>query len=124
MSQEQNTYKRWHDEDPVVSKCIKMLENIQESIKRKTATFLMNEIINKAPYDTMLPEEVYNLVTSETRKRRWYDADEVIRLFMELLRNCTPEAKKDISIKAINFMEGLTLDYKKSIEIESFNEEE
>lgn len=123
MSQEQNSFKRWHDEDPIVSKCIQMLENIQESIKRKTATFLMNEIINKSPYDSMLPDEVFALVTSETRKRRWYDADEVIRLFVELLKNCTPEAKKEICIKAINFMEGLTLDYKKSIELSTYNED-
>lgn len=123
MSQEQNLYKRWHDEDPIVSKCLNMLENIKESIKRKTATFLMNEIINKSPYDAMMPEEVFALVTSETRKRRWYDVDEVIRLFIELLKNCTPEAKKEIAIKAIDFMEGLTLDYKKSIELSSNKED-
>ncbi|MDD3014246.1 MAG: hypothetical protein PHC34_11135 [Candidatus Gastranaerophilales bacterium] len=116
MTESENSFIRWHDEDVVVGKCIKMLENIEESIKRQTATFLVDEMIAKLPYTTMPPEELYNLtVSSETRKRRWYDIDEVIRLFVELLKHCTPETRKEIAIKAINFMESLTLDTSKSI---------
>jgi len=117
MTQNESTYVRWHDEDVIVAKCVCMLENIEESVKRKTATFLLNEIIDKLPQTTLQIEDIYNLATSETRKRRWYDLDEIIRIFVELLKQCSPESRKEICIKAINFMENLTFDRNKSVEI-------
>jgi|GEM_PF-893211 len=122
MSQNENSYTRWHDQDVIVAKCISLLENIKDSIKRQTATFLMDEIISKPPYNNMLPEEIYNLALSETRKRRWYDMDEVLRLFVEMLRHCPPEARKEVAIKAINFIESQTVDNSKSIALESPDE--
>ncbi|MDD3149609.1 MAG: hypothetical protein PHV68_02150 [Candidatus Gastranaerophilales bacterium] len=101
------SFKRWYDEDPVVAKCVNSLENLQDSSKRQVATFLMSEIIDKPPFNEMIPDNVFDLVTSETRRRRWYDFDEVVRIFVELLRNATPELKKEIAIKAVMFIEDL-----------------
>jgi len=117
MTQNESSNARWHDGDIIVSRCISLLENIEESFKHKTATFLVDEIINKPPYSKMLPEEIYNLALSETRKSRWYDIDEITRLFMELLKHCSPETRKEICIKAINFMESFTFDANRSVEI-------
>ena len=100
-------YKRWYDEDPVVAECVKLLESTEDSAKRKTATFLMDEIVSKSPYIEMLPETILELVNSESQRRRWYDFDEVIRIFIELLNNAPIETKKKIAILAITFIQDL-----------------
>jgi len=105
MTEDIKEFQRWYDKDPVVSKCISILENIETAKKHRTATFLTNEIILKPPYRYMLPEELYNLVMSEQRKRRWYDFDKIVKVFVELLRYAPDESKKEIAIKAITFLE-------------------
>lgn len=103
----QLTYKRWYEEDPVVTRCLTLLEGLDDSMKRQTATYIMDEIINKPPYTEMLPEEVFNLVLSETRKRRWYDFDEVTRIFIEMLRHSPSDIRRQISVQCIKFVEGI-----------------
>ena len=112
-----DSYIRWYDGDPVVAKCIGLLEGVRDSLKRQTATFLMGQIILKPPYSDMLPDEVFNLITSETRKRRWYDFDETIKIFMELLRHSSEEVRRQICITAITFIEDISLDKNRKIEI-------
>lgn len=107
MSENQQPIQRWYEEDPIVLRCVTLLEGLDDSIKRKTATYLMDEIINKPPYCNMLPDEIFSLITSETRRRRWYDFDEVIRIFVELLRYSPNEDRKNICIASIKFMENL-----------------
>lgn len=108
MSYDENkTIQRWYEKDPVVSKCFEIMEQLDERKKRQTATFLMNEIISKPPYSQMLPEEIFQLITGETQKRRWYDFDEVSRIFAELIRHSPEEGKKEIAIKAITFIQDL-----------------
>ncbi|MDD3013816.1 MAG: hypothetical protein PHC34_08960 [Candidatus Gastranaerophilales bacterium] len=119
---EQN-YKRWYDEDKVVQKCVTVLENIHGSLKRQTATFLMQEIINKPPYKDMLSDDVVDLATSETQRRRWYDFDEVTRIFFELLRHSPVERRKEIAILALTFIEDLSEKDNESIEIKIPEEE-
>ncbi|OGH97483.1 MAG: hypothetical protein A2287_05740 [Candidatus Melainabacteria bacterium RIFOXYA12_FULL_32_12] len=124
MTDSDRSFKRWYDEDPVVSRCIKMLECIQDSLKRQTATFLMNEIISKPPYVDMLPDEIISLIGSEDRKRRWYDFDEIMRIFLELLRHSSVDTRKKIAVEAITFIEDFSFDKTKSIEIEVISEDE
>lgn len=107
MSEENKNYKRWYEQDPVVEKCFEAAEKLDDKDKRRTATFLMNEIISKPPYSEMLPEEIFSLATGEQQKRRWYDFDEVFRIFAELVRHASPEVKKEIAIKAVSFIEDL-----------------
>jgi len=115
---EDTKIKRWYDEDPIVLKCITMLENLLDYQKRQTATFLMEEIINKPPFSEMMPEEVFNLATAEARKRRWYDFDEVTRIFIELIRHASNELKRETALKALAFMDDLSAgNSDKSIEI-------
>ena len=107
MTENNRDFTRWYDEDKVVSRCISILKGLQDSLKRKTATFLMEQIINKPPYIDMLPEEILNTIMNEARSRRWYDFDEVVRIFMELLRHSSPETRRKIAIIAITFIEDL-----------------
>lgn len=107
MCEENKTYSRWYEKDPVVSKCFEIMEQLDERKKRQTATFLMTEIISKQPYSDMIPEKIFELVTGEENKRRWYDFDEVSRIFAELIRHCPEETKKEVAIKAITFIQDL-----------------
>jgi len=107
MSENDCTYKRWYDEDEVVSKCVALLESIPDSAKRKTATYLMDELIISLPQKEILPENIFEMITSETRKRRWYDFDEVMRIFLEAVRHSEPETRKQTAINAIRFIEDL-----------------
>lgn len=104
---EEKSFLRWYDKDPVVSRCFEIMENIDDRKKRQTATFLMDEIISSPPYADMLPETIFELATGEKEKRRWYDYDEVSRIFAELMRHSTDEGRKEIAIKAITFIEDL-----------------
>jgi hypothetical protein len=107
MSDENKTFIRWYDKDPVVSKCFEIMEKLDDRKKRQTATFLMNEIISRPPYSEMVPDEIFKLATGEEQKRRWYDFDEVSRIFTELLRHSSDEIKKEIAVKAITFIQDL-----------------
>lgn len=107
MTEKDRNFTRWYDEDKVVARCVSILENLKDSYKRQTATFLMDQIINKPPYKDMLTEEVLNVVISETRTRRWYDFDEVVRNFFELLRHSDSETRIQIAIIAVTFIEDL-----------------
>ncbi len=98
---------RWYEKDELTAKFLHMFENLSDSNKRKTAIFLVDEIINKPPYNEMLSEDVFNAATSESQKRRWYDFDEVIRIFAELLKNLNDDARKEIAVKAVLFMQDL-----------------
>lgn len=110
MSENEFSFKRWYDVDRVVSTCIRMLENLDESQKNQTASFLMEKIIKQPPFSEMLPEDVFNLINKETRKRRWYDYNETTRIFVELLRQSPDENRKDIAIWAITFIEDLEIE--------------
>lgn len=105
MTENIQDFQRWYDQDPLVSRCIAILENIETRRKHRTATFLTNEIILKDPYCKMLPEDLYNLVMKEQRKRRWYDFDEILKIFMELLRHSPDDTRREIAVKAVKFLE-------------------
>jgi len=99
MIEEVKTYQRWYDKDPIVSKCVSILENTAIVRQHRVAAFLMDEII------TQLPDDIYEKVMTEERKRRWYDFDEVCKIFMELLKHSSEETKKQIAVKIITFLE-------------------
>ena len=107
MTENDRNFTRWYDDDKLVAKCVHVLEELNDSQQRKTATFLMDHIINKPPFKDMLPDDIFNTVVSETRARRWYDFDEVVRNFIELLRHSNPETRREIAIIAVTFIEDL-----------------
>ncbi|MFH0703322.1 MAG: hypothetical protein V2B14_07310 [bacterium] len=125
MSDENNrSFSRWYDKNEIVSKCMEILGDVQDSLKRKTATYLMDEIIKKEKYINALPEDIYSRITSEIkRRRRWYDFEEIARIFVELLKHCPDEIQKEIAVKAITFIENLSLDKNKSIELKIAEED-
>jgi len=107
MTENDESFIRWYDEDEIVSKCISLLQNLKDADKRQATTFLMDEIINIPPFVDMLPDEVFNIINSETRRRRWYDFDETVRIFAELLRYSPPDTRKQIAMTALTFIEDI-----------------
>jgi hypothetical protein len=105
MEKNMTEFKRWYDEDPIVTKCITLLEGLDNRLKHQTATFLMTQIVHTQPYSDMLDEKVFEIATGETKRRRWYDYDEIVRILVELMRYSTPEIRKLTAIKAISFVE-------------------
>lgn len=105
MSEETKTFQRWYDKDSIVSKCVARLEGIPTAKKHQAAAFLMEEIVSQPPYTKMLPSDIYNLVMGEHRSRRWYDFDEICKIFMELLRHAPEEIKRQLAVKTISFIE-------------------
>ena len=99
MIEEVKTYQRWYDKDPIVSKCVSILENTAIVRQHRVAAFLIDDII------TQLPDDISEKVMTEERKRRWYDFDEVCKIFMELLKHSSEETKKQIAVKIITFLE-------------------
>lgn len=124
MTENSKTYSRWYDQDDIVSKCVRLLETLPDPLKRQTATFIMDKIIDIPPFLHMPPEEVFKLATADDKKRRWYDFDEVVRIFLELLRYSDEEARRSISITAITFIEEMIMDKDKSIEITDKKDDE
>ncbi|MEI7474016.1 MAG: hypothetical protein WCK67_04490 [bacterium] len=107
MDENSATIKRWYEEDPIVEKCVKSMETLPEVIKRQISSYLMEKIIEKPPFCDMLPDDVFKLATQEYRRRRWYDEDEILRIFVELLRHSPLETKRNLSQIAISFIEDL-----------------
>ncbi len=100
-------YKRWYDNNKITSRCVELLEKLSDGDQRKTATFLMNEVISQPHFSKMLPKDIFECTNSETRRNRWYDEEEAIRIFMELLKVCPQAEQTTIATKAIIYMEGL-----------------
>lgn len=101
-------FKRWYDLDPIVSKCVHSLESLDVGLKRQTAIYIVDEIINKPPYSEMLSDKVFELATTEDSRRRWYDFDEAVRIFIELLRHSSTDARRKIALQAVTFIEDLS----------------
>lgn len=117
MSDNDKKYSRWYDKDEIVQKCAQTLEALPDSLKRQTSTFIMSKIIQKPPYENMVADEIFNLATGDDRKRRWYDFDEVVRIFFELLRHSDDKTKRQIAIEAIAFIEDMQNKQPATVEI-------
>lgn len=88
---------RWYDKNDNVSESMKRLQNLPDETKRQVATYLIEEVISRKPYCDMLPLDTHYLILSEDRRRRWYDLDEILHIFVELLRHTSDEQKLALS---------------------------
>ncbi len=112
-------YKRWYDKNEITSRCINLLEELEDPLKRQVSTWLMNEIIEKPPYKDMLPKEIESMVHCEQRRRRWYDYDEVCRIYVELVKNAPDKLQTKICVKSVTYMEDLIEERKALLEQQS-----
>jgi hypothetical protein len=106
MSSENNKSKisRWYDRNDSISVSMHLLESVPDNLKRQVANYLIEDLITKKPYSDMLPIDVHYLVLSENRRRRWYDFDESVRIFVELLRHSSESQRLEISDKLEGFI--------------------
>lgn len=88
---------RWYDRNDNVSESMKKLQHLPDSIKRQIATYLIEDVISRKPYCDMLPLDTHYLILSEDRRRRWYDLDEILHIYVELLRHTSEEQKIALS---------------------------
>lgn len=87
---------RWYDKDEAIASSMKTLENAPDKLKRQIATYLIEEVISRKPYCDMFPLDTHYLILSENRRRRWYDYDETVRIFIELLRHSSESQQKAV----------------------------
>jgi len=99
---------RWYDRDDKVSKSMNILKNIPDDSKRQITTYLVEEIITRKPYCDMFPLDAHFLILSEQRRRRWYDFDEALHIFVELLRHSSDAQKIEISEMVLNFVKTIS----------------
>jgi hypothetical protein len=95
---------RWYDRGDEVSESMKLLEDLPDSLKRRVATYLIDEIINRKPYCDMFTLDTHYLIISEIRRRRWYDYDEAVRIFVELVRHTSEQQQKEICAMVLSFL--------------------
>lgn len=109
MSDEEKMAKtiRWYDRDDVVAKSMEILQEIPDESKRLVASYLVEDIIQRKPYCDMFPLDTHYLILSENRRRRWYDFDETVRIFIELLRHTSDVQKRDICEMVLSFVDSL-----------------
>lgn len=109
MTNDNNTSHniRWYDRDEIVSQSMNLLKDVPDSLKRQVATYLVEEIIARKPYIDMLPFDTHYLILSENRRRRWYDYDETVRIFVELLRHTSDDQKRVVCLLVLSFVESL-----------------
>jgi hypothetical protein len=98
---------RWYDQNQNVAKSMDLLENLPDTVKKRVAAYLIEDLITKKPYSDMLPIDVHYLVLSENRRRRWYDFDESVRIFVELLRHSSDTQKNEICEMVMAFLNKL-----------------
>ncbi|MEW5821488.1 MAG: hypothetical protein AB1782_14950 [Cyanobacteriota bacterium] len=98
---------RWYDRDGIVAKSMNLLQEIPDDLKRQVASYLVDDIINRKPYCDMFPIDTHYMILSEQRRRRWYDFDETIHIFVELLRHASEAQRVAISQMVIDFIETL-----------------
>ena len=101
-NQEPEKYKRWYDNDPVLSRAIKQLREAPDKYQAQIALNIIKIIVeHQIETKTTLPVEEldsdfpYRRSWDEHRQcRRWYDVHEALASAIQLLGDCPDELQK------------------------------
>lgn len=94
--------RRWYDQDPVLSRSMKTLEESTDETQIKIALNLI-KIIIEHNISTNEFEEVEDIISAvedgkeETRTGRWYDIDTTVRTAINMLENCPFPVQKSVA---------------------------
>ena len=103
--------RRWYDQDPLLSKTMKILKESSDDFQIKMAINLIKIIIEhhidddqfKSINDIMMAVRNGRI---EKGNARWYDADNTLSTAISMLESCPPEMQakitKDIAAKIIS----------------------
>ena len=130
MSNANRDYRRWYDQDPVLSQAMKTLKDTDDESQIKIALNLIKIItehnLSESEYSSV--DEIIS-ATEEGLKRnkreRWYDIDATLRTAISLLQNC-PDSTRSIIAKemAKNVIEIIKKEEDEEEGDEEINEEE
>ena len=98
-----NNYRRWYDNDPVLSQAIRTLEHSDDETQIRISLNLIKIIIEHNIEDEKFEavEDIINAVGTgldDEKKGRWYDLDSTLRTAMNMLQNC-PAATQNLIAK-------------------------
>ena len=103
MSETDNKdYRRWYDQDPVLSSAMQTLKETDDESQIKIALNLIKIITehNLSENEYSSVDEIIS-ATEEGLKRtkleRWYDIDATLRTAISLLQNCTENTRSMIA---------------------------
>ncbi len=95
-------YRRWYDQDPVLSQAMKTLKDTDDESQIKIALNLIKIITehNLSDSEYASVDEIIS-ATEEGLKRnkreRWYDIDATLRTAISLLQNCPASTRSMIA---------------------------
>ena len=108
MSETDNKdYRRWYDQDPVLSSAMQTLKETDDESQIKIALNLIKIITehNLSENEYSSVDEIIS-ATEEGLKRtkleRWYDIDATLRTAISLLQNCPANTRSMIAKEIIN----------------------
>ncbi|EKE02278.1 MAG: hypothetical protein ACD_20C00402G0008 [uncultured bacterium] len=89
--------RRWYDQDPVLSKAIKILETSNDDLQIQIALNLIKVIIEHN-IDNNVYSSVDEIIASaddekEMGSNRWYDIDDTLKTAIQLLKTCSVEMR-------------------------------
>lgn len=108
MSQE---FRRWYDNDPILSRSMKILEKSDDQDQIKMSINLIKIIIehNIERKSFTSVEDIMSAVETgiiEKGNARWYDMDNTVRTAIQMLEHCPEEDREDISKKMAQMIVG------------------
>ena len=105
------TYRRWYDKDPVLSKAMNTLKNTDDNVQIQIALNLIKIVIEHQIEENNV-NSVNDLINTvqeasnydESHKSRWYDLNETLRAAILMLQNCPEDLRKKISVDMAEFI--------------------
>lgn len=97
-------FRRWYDNDPILSRSMRILEKSDDQDQIKMSINLIKIIIehNIESRSFASIEDIMSAVNDgiiEKGNARWYDMDNTVRTAMHMLENCSVEDRVDIAKK-------------------------
>lgn len=109
----QRLYRRWYDNDPILSLVIYRMEHssteIRERIAMEIIKIIISNNISNLKYRNI--NEILDGINSgyeETRRGRWYDINPTVRTAIGMLQDCPVEMRHIISKEIKKYI--MTLD--------------
>lgn len=97
-------FRRWYDNDPILSRSMRILEKSDDQDQIKMSINLIKIIIehNIESKSFASIEDIMSAVNDgiiEKGNARWYDMDNTVRTAIHMLENCSVEDRADIAKK-------------------------
>ena len=95
-------YRRWYDQDPILSSAMNTLEHSDDETQIKVALNLI-KIITEHHLSSTEYESVEDIIAAtedvldDSKHGRWYDLDGTLRTAITLLQNCPETTRKEVA---------------------------